>query len=151
LYPQLAAEPLGMQPNLLLQKLPARSFTVETLLQFLPQQNGEEAGLVISGQKPVMLGLSFDGSKNRVVLRAEGGVKTLAETPAGSAVRFRLELQAGGRCSLAFAEGSTFVPAAQGIPVQKGVWIGAKIGLYSLKLLQASAAGHVDIDYFRFA
>ena len=150
LYPQPAVDPLARQPNLLLQKFPARSFTAETLLQLLPLQNGEEAGLVISGQKPVMLGLSHDGTKNQVVLRAEGGFKHLAETSLSGTIRFRVELQAGGRCSLAFAVDGPFFPVPQAFQARKDIWTGAKVGLYSIKTVQNSPAGHVDIDYFRF-
>jgi hypothetical protein len=82
---------------------------------------------------------------------AEAGVKTLAETSASSAVRFRMVMQAGGKCSLAFAYGADFVTVPQTIQAQKGVWTGAKVGLYSIKLAQNSPAGHVDADYFRFS
>ena len=33
---------------------------------------------------------------------------------------------------------------------RKGVWIGAKVGLYSQKRHQHKPSGHADIDYFRF-
>ncbi len=151
LYPQLAVEPLSRQPNLLLQKLPARSFSVETLLQLSPTQDGEEAGLVISGQQSAMLGLHHDGRHNRMVLRTEGGLKTLGAPVSSGSVRLRLELQAGGQCSMAFAEGETFVTFPQIFHAQKGFWIGAKVGLYSIKSLQDSPAGQVDFDYFRFS
>ena len=39
-------------PNLLLQKFPARAFTVETALDFSGAQPGEEAGLIVAGMKP---------------------------------------------------------------------------------------------------
>ena len=150
LYPQMALEPLSEQPSLLLQKIPARSFEVELLLELCPMNNGEEAGLVIAGQKQVLLGLCYDGVKNRVVLRTDGALKILAETEL-NAVRFRLQMQSGGRCSLAFSDGAAFSAVPQPVQAQKGIWIGARVGLYSIKRVQNAPAGHADVDYFRFS
>jgi beta-xylosidase len=151
LYPQSAVKPLSRQPNLLLQKIPARSFSVETLLELRPMQNGEEAGLVLSGHQSAMLGLCHDGKNNRIILRTETGIQTLADSIPNGPVRFRLKLHAGGRCSLAFAKEDTFTDVPQTVLAQKGFWIGAKVGLYSLKLLQNSPSGFADFDYFRFS
>jgi len=51
LFPQPAAASLNQQPNLLLQKFPARSFSAETALELTPRQSGEEAGLVVVGNR----------------------------------------------------------------------------------------------------
>jgi beta-xylosidase len=149
LYPQPAAPSLIRQPNLLLQKFPARSFSVETALEILPLQRGEEAGLAVSGDAQAMLGIQFDGTKQRVVLHTGDEQRILLETTS-NAVKFRLEVQDGGRCSFAFATGAEFAPVPQTFQAQKGVWIGAKLGLYSLKRVENARAGHVDFDYFRF-
>src|SRR5262249_18488606 len=50
LQPQLAEASLHAQPSLLLQKFPARCFSVETAFEFVPDQDGEEAGLVLTGE-----------------------------------------------------------------------------------------------------
>ena len=123
---------------------------MELLLELLPRQAGEEAGLVVSGQKTVKLGLSHDGTENRVVLRTDDGLQILAQT-AAKTLRLRLEMQAGGRCSFAFASAGAFTSVPQTLQAHKWVWIGAKVGLYSIKQVQDSAAGHVDVDYFRFS
>ena len=33
----------------------------------------------------------------------------------------------------------------------KAAWIGAKVGIYSLRADDKGAAGHADFDYFRFS
>ena len=149
LFPQLAAAALHEQPNQLLQKFPARSFSVETAIELMPLQNGEEAGLVVAGKTPLMLGIQHDGRNNRIVLRVDDTQRIISETTS-NAVRLRVEVKDGGRCSFAFADGEEFVPILRTYQAHKGTWIGAKVGLYSLKQTENAPAGHVDIDYFRF-
>ena len=57
---------LHRQPNLLLQKFPARSFRTEALLEFFPRQCGEEAGLVVMGTAHFALAVQYDGINNRL-------------------------------------------------------------------------------------
>jgi beta-xylosidase len=150
LYPQLAAASSSQQPNLLLQKFPARSFSVETVLELVPMQSGEEAGLVITGKTQARLGVQHNGTKNRIVLRTGGDKeRVLAETTA-QAVALRVKIQDGGRCTFAFAEDGALVSTPGTFKAQKGMWIGSKVGLYSVKPLDYTPAGHVDFDYFRF-
>jgi len=42
------------------------------------------------------------------------------------------------------------VELAQTFLAQKGKWIGAKLGIYSLHRNPQAAAGHADFDFFRF-
>jgi beta-xylosidase len=150
LYPQPAVKPLREQPNLLLQKFPARCFTAETLLALSPRQDGEEAGLVVTGETQIMLGLRRDGAKNRILLRADLSPKILLDT-ASNRVRLRVAVHDGGLCSFSFAVADRFVPVPGSFQARKGAWIGAKLGLYCVKLTDRAAGGHADFDYFRFA
>jgi beta-xylosidase len=149
LYPQVAHPDLSLQPNLLLQKFPARRFSVEAALKFSPRQFGEEAGMVVMGQSAVSLGLLHDGRKNRVALRADGALKILTETDLDFIV-LRVEVLDGGKFGFAYGFGGEFIAVGQKFRAQKGAWIGAKVGLYGLKPVENSASGHVDFDYFRF-
>ncbi len=149
LFPQPAHTPLKAQPNLLLQKFPARSFSVQTALEFSPRQPGEEAGLVVAGESQLMLGIRHDGNRNRILLRIDGRQQALAETILRTLVA-RVAVHAGGGCSLAFADHGEFHSVPQAFRARKGVWIGAKVGLYCLKEAEDKPAGHVDVDYFRF-
>jgi beta-xylosidase len=149
LFPQIAQPALGLQPNLLLQKLPARSFTAETVLELFPSQPGEEAGVVIVGKSFTALGLLHEGTKNRIVLRTNDKLNVLSETVSNK-VKLRVEIQNGGKCFLAFAEKDAFVSTLQAFQAEPGVWVGAKVGLYSVKGARHSVAGYADFDYFRF-
>jgi beta-xylosidase len=148
LFPQATVTPAGEQPNFLLQKFPAPSFTAETLLDFAPRQDGEEAGLVVTGGTPFLLGVRHEGGTNRMVLRVGDRQDILAEA-GGQPVRLRVQVVAGGHCSFSFSTGGKFLPVPGTFPATKGVWVGAKLGLYSLKpAAPAAAAGHADFDYF---
>jgi beta-xylosidase len=150
LYPQISSQPtLERVPNLLLQKFPARTFTVDLALDFAPREAGEEAGLVVAGQSCGALALESTASGNRLVLCLDGARKVVgANLPAS--IRLRAAVADGGLCRFGFATGGEFVAVEPPFQAVKGVWIGAKIGVYSLKRADNAAAGHVDIDYFRF-
>ena len=151
LYPQLAAaETLGRQPNLLLQKFPARTFGVETLLEFAPGQVGEEAGLIVTGQSSASLAIEKTNSGNQLVLRVDG-VSKFSRPAVANAIRFRVMVLDGGLCLFGFAEDSNFIDIPHPFQARKGVWIGAKVGLYSVKRTENAPAGHVDVDYLRFS
>jgi beta-xylosidase len=149
LFPQLIVAPLSRQPNLLLQKFPARTFCVETSIELHAQQAGEEAGLVLAGESPLAVGIRHTGSQREIVLRVADTVVVLASTP-GSAARFRTRVADGGACTFAYATDSDFVELPDRYQATKGVWIGARIGLYSVKPSCTGASGHVDVGYFRF-
>jgi beta-xylosidase len=148
LYPLLTRPSLNQQENLLLQKLPARSFVAETQLSLFPAQWGEEAGMAVVGKSEAALGLQHNGQKNRVVLRINDEIQYLAETRS-STMKIRLAFDEGGRCSFGFEENGDFVPIQ--FQATKGTWIGARVGFYSVKRVENSPAGWADFDYLRFA
>jgi hypothetical protein len=61
-----------------------------------------------------------------------------------------MEIQNGGKCFLGFAEKGDYVSTPQTFQAVPGTWIGAKVGLYSIKRGEHPSAGHADFDYFRF-
>jgi len=186
---------LSALPNLLLQKFPARSFTVETFFNFVPKQSGEEAGLIVAGKSSATFCVEKSGSGNRLVLRVNGVEKFVQENvPSG--IKLRASVENGGLTSFSFGafdephleRGKTFGSAAAGAPpphtqprsvlqavhgfnartvlenspkgfvrvperfqAEQGVWIGAKIGLYSITRKRTGHKGFVDVDYFRFS
>ncbi len=148
LYPQPARTIPEQQPNLLTQKFPARSFTAETIVELTSTQSGEEAGLVITGQEHAALGLQSDGVKNLIVFRNRGACPIIAHTSSNS-LRLRVEVRDGGECFFAFSENGDWTPLPHSFQARKGVWIGAKVGIYSLKQNSGAPAGHADFDYFR--
>jgi beta-xylosidase len=148
LYPQMAANPLNEQPNHLLQKFPVRSFEAETVLQFFPTQPGEEAGLIVAGEKTIRLGIRRDDLKDWLVLHTDERVEKVRSI-ASNRVRLRVVVRDGGRCQLSFSEGGEFIAIPQNFQATKGKWIGAKFGLYCIKTSIDGAFGHADFDFFR--
>jgi beta-xylosidase len=150
LYPQFTPhESLGLVPNLLLQKFPARSFSVETVLETRLQQEGEEAGLIIAGESSAALALMKKDGCNQLVMRTNDGLLILQQDMPAM-IRMRVEVRDGGLCVFSFAQQNGFASVSQTFQAQKGKWIGAKVGLYSLKRNESVTSGHVDVDYFRF-
>jgi beta-xylosidase len=150
LYPQIAQPMLDEQPNLLLQKLPAQSFCLETELEFSPNQWSEEAGLVLMGQSYVALGLRCKGTRRAILLRTNDSLKIVGET-SSSKVRFRLKMKRGGLCFFEVDVGGHSLALSEKFRATKGVWVGAKIGLYVRKPLQTSPGGHADFACFKFS
>jgi len=151
LHPQFAAQPkLNHLPNLLLQKFPARAFTVETSLDFSHAQPGEEAGLIVAGQSFAALALEKTESGHQLILNIDGA-KTVVRSGLPGAIHLRVAVADGGRCHFSFVSAGETVALPETFLAKKGVWIGAKIGLYSLAHRKNQPAGHADFDYFRFS
>lgn len=150
LFPQPASNLLNAQTNLLLQKFPARTFQVETELTLEVGQPGDESGVVVAGEKSVKLGLHHDGTNHWLVLRTDKTLEKLQRLSFPS-VKLRVQVHAGGKCFFSYADKAGFVPVPQTFQATKGKWIGAKIGLYSIRQNVDSSTGHTDFDYFRFS
>ena len=150
LFPQLAlSENIGLLRNLLLQKFPARAFSVETSLKFHAEQSGEEAGLIITGESFASLALQKNDSGNQIVMRINGAQKILQQD-AADRIKLQVMVKDGGACIFKFGANDGFITVSQSFQARKGFWIGAKVGLYSLKRYDSGASGHADFDYFRF-
>lgn len=146
LYAQPSAVPLNQLPNLLLQKFPAPGFAVETKLEFSPPQEGDEAGLIISGRSLASILLRRVGGQIQLVLR-RGGIENVLRDGVAGPVRLRATVEANGLCRFqAFVAGEA-IAARETFIATKGVWIGAKIGIFAA----GSSGGHADFDHFRFS
>ncbi len=142
---------LDLAPNLLLQKLPARAFTVETCLESIelapPSRPPVTAGLVVIGGGTfscVALG-SDSGASNLVVRSADG---TVIERPADGSrlhIRCTVESDATIRFSYSF-DGADFAALGHPYTCREGGWMGAKVGLFAL-----GNAGHANFGPFLFS
>ncbi len=150
LYPQLARHETAQLPNLLLQKFPTRSFSVETQLEFAPQQPDEEAGLIVTGESFAALAIEKSGSANRMVMRVNG-IQQIVQDNVPEVIKLRVAVKEGGKCTFSFASTGDFVAIPRTFTARKGAWVGARLGLYSLKRVKGEPTGHVDVDYFRFS
>ncbi|HET7626590.1 MAG TPA: glycoside hydrolase 43 family protein [Verrucomicrobiae bacterium] len=141
---------LSDTPNLLLQKFPARSFTVETALEFFPENSGDEAGLIITGRTFAAIAIRRERDGNKILFRSN---HTETELSIADAVRCRFfaDVSPGGICRFRFAIGED---APKKIDFEfkatAGFWIGAKVGIYSISR-NSAPKGYADFDYFRFS
>ena len=143
-------------PNLLLQKFPAPEFTVTTKLDFNLLAIGEKAGLIVMGMDYAHLAVKRTPAGFRLVKTVcqdapKGNAEIVeAETPvAGGSVFLRLKVGAGVVCHFSFShDGEKFLALGEKYTARKGVWIGAKLGLFCLSA-EAGGNGHADFDWFR--
>lgn len=148
LFPQSSAgDRLELQPNLLLQKFPARSFSAETSLAGALQA-GEEAGLVIAGKASAALALEKTIAGQQLVLRIDGQVRFSREL-ASQIVKLRVTVKGGGLCRFSYATGASWTEIPVEFQAKKGVWIGARVGLCAVARGTTAPAGHADFDWFR--
>lgn len=145
-------------PNLLLQKLPAETFTTTTKFKFYPKENGEKTGLVMMGEDYAYLALEFSGNKNYVTFQtcmdARTGGKEIQQEKIEvehNELYFRLTVSEGGICQFAFSSnGQEFQNIGKPFIARAGRWIGAKVGIFALKEQNSNDSGHADYDWFRF-
>ena len=141
---------LGRAGNLLLQKFPARSFAVETALEFAPVRIGEETGLVVTGRATAAIAMRRSINGNQIVFRNQEAEKVAADT-SDTAVRLRVAVANGGLCRFSFClSGGRWNEIVEPFQAQPGVWIGAKVGIYVIKPSSAPG-GHADFSWFRFS
>lgn len=137
-------------PNLLLQKLPAESFTVETLVE-AKLAPGELAGLIVTGDQCASLAIRQTEGVTQLVYLVNSNLHVIRVLDAPS-VRLRMEMRSGGQCIFSYlSDGRSFRPAGPAFQAVEGRWIGAKVGIFTVATASSSARGYADFDYFRFA
>lgn len=147
-------------PSLLLQKLPAESFTATTKLSFVPKAEGEKAGLVMMGLDYAYLAATYQGGKLQlaqvVCPKADkGGIETASAPvaiPGGQPLYLRVAVRPGARCQFSYSlDGQQFTPLGAEFPAREGKWVGAKMGVFCLSPGPAATAGYADVDWWHVA
>jgi len=139
-------------PSLLLQKLPAETFTVTTKMDASGLSEGGVAGLVMYGSDYAWLGTRRSDGVTRLALVScyKADVKCHEQQEAGvdlpsPKVWLRMQVLAGGVTQFSYSlDGAKYTPIGAQFTAKMGRWVGAQMGLFS-----AGNAGHADIDYFR--
>jgi beta-xylosidase len=149
---------LWFAPNLLLQKFPAPAFTVTTKITFASDKPGERAGLVIMGKQWAYLALTktqnglqlgmFEGAYDR----ADDGTKLIDAVDLAQQDCFlRVRVQDSAICTFFYSlTGNDYKPIGKTFTAAAGVWIGAKVGLFSINPNITDSSGYADFDFFRF-
>lgn len=149
LFAQPAGATLAECPNLLLQKFPARSFSIATLMEFKPMHVGEEAGVVIMGNSHAAVGLRSTASGLRTVVQVDGKERILGN-PRDCTIELSAQVSDGGKCRLGFLDTGGFSALAEDFQAREGKWIGARVGLYCTTPA-GPGSGQADFNYFRFS
>jgi beta-xylosidase/pectin methylesterase-like acyl-CoA thioesterase len=142
-------------PNILTQKLPAESFTVDTRVELRDAQDGDRAGLILNAMSYAWLGLRKQEGRTQLVyttctpaaLRCtEQQTVVLDKAPA--ALNLRMQMRSGAVASFSYSgDGQAYIPVGEPFAAAKGRWVGAQMGLFNVGGRQS--AGYLDVDYFR--
>lgn len=143
-------------PAILLQKLPAEEFVVETKLDLSQLAEGADAGLIIYGSDYAWLGASRQRGRLKLQLNtcygAENHCKEIIESSrdlSQDSVYLRITVVKGGQVTFAWSEtGQHFTSIGKEFTAAMGRWVGAQMGLLSLTA-DMNQSGYVDVDYFR--
>ena len=156
LQSRTAADPnLWSAPYLLLQKFPAREFTVTTELELAPGSADERAGLVIFGSDYALIGLrrTMSGFEvfESVCRKSDKGTQeeVLGSAPVTSGkVQLRVAISNGGLCRFSYStDGGAFLPLGDGFTSLPGRWVGAKVGIFA-DHHGVETGGHADFAWF---
>ncbi|MGC5410449.1 glycoside hydrolase, partial [Streptomyces sp. DT225] len=138
--PTQDAHDLRLLPHVLVQRLPAETFTAEVGLALDSEAPGARAGFAVLGDAYSWIGLER---------QAEGGVRLVhrfaestatAERDAGHArpapsgtARLRIEVAPGARCRFLAdtGDGAGFQPSGQVFAATPWRWVGALLGLFA--------------------
>ena len=149
---------LWFVPNLLLQKLPAPTFTLTTKLDANGLLRSEEAGLVLMGMDYSYLAIvrTEEGFRleHTVCKDAPKGTEETEEagldlTDGSLYLRIVVGPDALSRFSYS-RDGQRFTEIGEPFKAREGRWIGAKVGLFAVGQTQAQGRGSADFDWFRF-
>ena len=143
-------------PNLLLQKLPSREFTATTVVDVSQLREGERTGLLVMGRDYSYLAITRDARGLRLVRvvcldAPKGGVEkeTGAVEVGTNLIYLHIDVSAEAVCRFFYSfDGRLFLVLGDTFTAQPGMWIGAKIGLFSIG--PSSASGYAEYDWLRF-
>lgn len=143
-------------PNLFLQKFPAPVFTATAKVDFAGLRENERAGLVVMGYNIFTLEVEKRSGQYRIKNTAcmearrsnpEKVVETVDVNV--SEIYLRVAVQNGGKSSFYYStDGDTFLPLGESVMADKGMWIGAKVGLFAIAESELGLKGYIDVDEF---
>lgn len=153
---------LRFVPNLLLQKFSSPAFTATTKMTFHPDHVNDKSGLVVMGnewaylslyqtEEGVRLGM-FTGhyDQNDDATKLIESVKAKKSAKNSYTYYLRVDVADGGMSRFSYSEnGKKFKSIGEGFQAKKGVWIGAKVGIFSLSPNVVMSDGYADFDWFR--
>lgn len=156
--PEGAGNNLWHTPSLLLQKLPAPAFILETTLELPAQSPAMSAGLLMYGEDYAWIGI-----RRRADGGLEVGTASCRDARRGCEevfhpeailnarrVTLRMTVAEGGGTVFSYrTEQGRFRAIGELFQARPGRWVGAKAGLFA-RSGPGAEGGHVDVDDFNF-
>ena len=144
-------------PNLLLQKFPAPEFTVTTKVTFTPHTDDEKTGLIVMGLDYAYIAVKkkTDGLYVSQTSCKDADKGTAEKEGAGVRLKsntfyLRVRVMKNALCSFSFStDGEVFTPVGEPFNARQGRWIGAKVGLFAVRVGKTRENGYADFDWFR--
>lgn len=146
-------------PNLLIQKLPCPSLSIETLGDFSQLKEGDKAGLLVIGKEYAYLGVTKEAEG--IVIRYTKSVEESGEKKEtvleeivvkSDQLSLYLNMTPIGVCKFGFAvEGKEAYYFDEAFIAEDSTWMGAKVGLFGIHENKEEQGGYVDFNYFRMA
>lgn len=149
-------------PNLLLQKFPAPAFSASAKITFHPSAVNDKSGLVVMGKEWAYLALYKKENEVRLGMftglydQANDATQEIESVKAESSAKneysyyLQVKVEDGGKSRFLYSrDGRDFTPIGTGFQAKKGVWIGAKVGIFSLNPNIIESSGYADFDWFR--
>jgi beta-xylosidase len=148
---------LWFVPNLMLQKFPAPSFTTTTKITFNPDELNEKSGLVIMGRKWAFLALVKTeeglelGMYTGSYFQGSDQTEKIESIPAEQNFCYlRVHVDDRKVCTFSYSfDGTDFKPIGKEFTATTGVWIGAKVGLFSINPNINESKGYAVFDWIR--
>ncbi|MEI6169279.1 MAG: glycoside hydrolase 43 family protein [bacterium] len=139
-------------PHLLMQKFPARRFSVEARIDFQPAGPGELAGIaVIGGGESATLSLDRTIGGYHLSFRINGVEQSKVALPT-RVMRLRVDVDENANCSFGWADDNgEFSDCGPVFQAKEGGWMGSKVGLFSQRPINSDLSGYADFDYFQFS
>jgi len=142
-------------PNLLLQKMPSPSFTVETKVELDAGNQPLMAGLAVVGETSAALVVERDSATavRRIVLRVDDRIAYSRPIASKGPTRLRVAVGVGGACRFSYVDvGSPLQTIDVPFTARAGRWVGAEIGIFAATPNQAAGPldADADFDYFTF-
>ncbi|OKK08542.1 glycoside hydrolase [Streptomyces sp. CB03234] len=153
------AHDLRLLPNVLTQRLPAETFTVEVALVLDSTEAGARAGLAVLGDAFSWIGLER-GADGRVRLvhrfaeavaereRDAAHARVVPDSRAGARVRLRVEVSAGARCRFSYDAGEGWQASGPVFAATPWRWVGALLGLFAVAPEGQGSAGTATFTEF---
>lgn len=158
-------------PNLLLQKLPAPTFTTTVKLTAILQNEGDQAGLIMMGWDYGYVALKKMADGYAIVhatcedAEQKGEEKLQVTLPAKNLktdvkynyqtrleptdIFLRVTVDEGAICRFSYSvDGKQFESIGEQFQARQGKWIGAKMGMFILNKEHNTARSWVDVDWF---